>query len=82
MEGPIILAPIRNSDMSTFTEPLALQTQPCHLPRTSSQALTGVAGDPYRYKAIHRNRDMKVTTFIKEGAITKLRIAKVAEVDT
>jgi hypothetical protein len=42
----------------------------------------GAAGDPYRYKAIHHNRDMKVTTFTKEGeALTKSQIAKVV-VDT
>ena len=80
--GLIILAPLRNSDMCTFTVPLALPTPPCQLPRMSSQALTGAAGDPYRYKAIHHNRDMKVTTFTREGvALTKSQIAKV-EVDT
>ena len=82
MEGPIILAPLRNRDMCTFTVPLALPTPPCQLPRMSSQAPMGAAGDPYRYKAIHHNRDMKVTTFTKEGvALTKSQIVKV-EVDT
>jgi len=77
MEAPITLAPLRNSGMCTSTVPLALPTLPCRLPRTSSQAHTGVAGDRYRSKGIHLNRDMKVTTFTREGAITKSRMAKV-----
>ena len=78
MEGPITLAPRRNRGMCTSTVLLALPTLPCRLPRTSSQAHTGAAGDRYRSKEIHLNRDMKVTTFTREeGAITKSRMAKV-----
>ena len=82
MEGPIILAPLRNRDMCTFIVPLALPTQHCQHPRSmSSQAHTAAEGDRYRSKAIHLNRDMKVTTFSKEGAaITKSLMAKVREV--
>ena len=77
MEAPITLARLRNSGMCTSTVPLALPTLRCRLPRTSSQAHTGVAGDRYRSKEIHLNRDMKVTTFTREGAITKSRMARV-----
>ena len=79
MVAPILLARLRNRGMCTSTVPLALPTLLCRVPRTSSPAHTGAAGDRYRSRGIHLNRDMKVTTFTREEveAITKSRMPKV-----
>jgi hypothetical protein len=79
MEAPITRARLRNRGMCTSTVPLALPTRLCRLPRMSSPAHTGAAGDRYRSRGIHLNRDMKVTTFTREEveAITKSLMPKV-----